>query len=130
MKPGLIPGIRKEKTITVKEEMVASFGGVKVHPALSTVTMVYYMEWVGREIILPYLEEHEEGIGAKIQVVHHAPAPIGKEVTFVAEAVEVKKRQVICRIEAHHDRAVVGSAHFTQAILPKEEIKVRIQEMN
>lgn len=48
-------------SITVTEDMIAAFGGEMVHPVLSTVTMVYYMEWVGRKVILPFLEEGEEG---------------------------------------------------------------------
>ncbi|PTX63323.1 putative thioesterase [Melghirimyces profundicolus] len=110
-------------------EMTASFGGIEVHPTLSTVTMVYYMEWVGRNIILPFLEKGEEGVGGAITVKHRAPAPVGKQVTFTAEATEVKTNQVVCRVEARHDKAVVGEGTFVQAILLKQQIRDRIEEM-
>ncbi len=129
MKPGLHPGHREQITITVTEEMVASFGGKMVHPTLSTVTMVYYMEWAGRKVILPFLEEEEEGVGGQIAVKHCSPAPVGKKVTFTAEATEVKENKVVCRVWAEHDKAVVGEGTFTQVIAPKARIRERIEQM-
>ncbi|MEW9033370.1 MAG: thioesterase [Planifilum fimeticola] len=129
MKPGLRPGHRETMSITVTEDMIAAFGGEMVHPVLSTVTMVYYMEWVGRKVILPFLEEGEEGVGGSITVEHRSPAPIGKQVTFVAEATEVKPNKVVCRVVAEHDKAIVGEGTFTQVILPVEKIHRRIEQM-
>lgn len=129
MKPGLQPGRRETMSITVTEDMTASFGGEMVHPVLSTVMMVYYMEWVGRKVILPFLEEGEEGVGGSISVEHRSPAPIGKRVTFTAEALEVKPNKVVCRVTAEHDKAVVGEGTFTQVILPVERIHERIEQM-
>jgi fluoroacetyl-CoA thioesterase len=129
MKPGLTPGYQEKITMTVSKQMLASCGGEMVHPTLSTVTMVYYMEWVGRKLILPYLEEWEEGVGASISVKHRAPAPIGKQVTFVATATKVKRNTVVCEVVAKHDRAVIGEAEFVQVILPKEKIQANIERM-
>lgn len=129
MKPGLRPGHKETMTITVTEEMAASFGGEMIHPTLSTVTMVYYMEWVGRKVILPFLEKHEEGVGAAIEVKHRAPAPIGKTVTFIAETVEVRSNKVVCRVTAEHDKALVGEGTFIQAILSRQQIRERLEAM-
>ncbi len=129
MKPGLVPGYEERMTITVTQDMVASFGGKMIHPTLSTVTMVYYMEWVGRKVILPFLEEKEEGVGASINVRHRAPAPVGKKVHFIARVTEVTPNKVVCTVIAEHDRAIVGEAEFTQVILPKERIQKNIEQM-
>jgi predicted thioesterase len=129
MKPGLHPGYRETMTVTVTDDMVAQFGGKMVHPVLSTVSMVYFMEWVGRKVILPFLEEHEEGVGASINVKHRAPAPVGKEVTFVATVKEVMPNKVVCDVIAEHDRAIVGESEFTQVILSKERIRENIERM-
>lgn len=129
MKPGLVPGYEESMTMTVSEEMVAAFEGEMVHPTLSTVTMVYYMEWVGRKVILPFLEEGEEGVGASINVKHRAPAPVGKTVTFVARVTEVTPHKVVCAVTAEHDRAIVGEGEFTQILLPKERIQENIERM-
>lgn len=129
MKPGIVPGCVETVEVTVTEEMCPSFAGETVHPTMSTVSMVYYMEWVGRKIILPYLEDDEEGIGASICVKHAAPAPVGKQVRFFAEATEVSHRRVVCRVWAEHDRACVGEGTFTQVISPRHKILERIHAM-
>lgn len=129
MKPGLKPGHREQMQVTVTGEMTASFGGKEVHPTLSTVAMIYYMEWVGRQVILPFLEEGEEGVGSEISIQHRAPAPVGKEVTFTAEVIEVKPPKVVCRVRAEHDKSLVGAGTFVQAILSKQGILERIRQM-
>ncbi|MGF7088171.1 putative thioesterase [Kroppenstedtia sanguinis] len=129
MKPGLKPGHRKQMQVTVTDEMTASFGGNQVHPTLSTVSMIYYMEWVGRQVILPFLEPGEEGVGSEISIQHRAPAPVGKEVTFTAEAIEVKPSKVVCSVRGEHDKSLVGAGTFVQAILPKQGILERIRQM-
>lgn len=129
MKEGLNPGYQASLTIQVTEDMAAGFGGQVVHPVLSTVSMVYYMEWAGRKVILPFLEEHEEGVGASINVKHRSPAPIGKTVTFVATAKEITPKKVVCEVIAKHDKAIVGEAEFTQVILPKERMIENIERM-
>lgn len=130
MKPGLEPGYQETMTVVVKEDMVASFGGQMVHPVLSTVSMVYYMEWTGRKVILPFLEDDEEGVGASIDIRHLAPAPVGKTVSFVATVKVVTPQKVVCDVIAEHDRAIVGEGEFVQVIVPKEKLKANIERMN
>lgn len=130
MKPGLIVGYEETMEIVVTSGMVASFGGEIIHPVLSTVSMIYYMEWVGRKVILPFLEESEEGIGASISIHHRAPAPIGKKVGFCAVVTEVISEKVVCRVKAEHQQSVVGEGEFVQVILSKERIQNRIREMS
>ncbi|MFC4075879.1 thioesterase family protein [Salinithrix halophila] len=130
MKARLQVGHRERLEVTVTREMTASFGGVEVHPVLSTVSMVYHMEWAGRKVILPFLEPGEEGVGGAISVEHRAPAPVGKVVTFTAEAIEVTSRKVLCRVWCEHDKALVGEGTFLQAILPSGAIRRRIEAMS
>ena len=129
MKPGIAKGHTAKVSVTVTEEMCPAFAGEAVHPTMSTVSMVYYMEWAGRQVILPFLEEHEEGIGASICIRHSAPAPVGKLVTFYAEATDVSEHKVVCKVWAEHDRACVGEGTFTQVISPKQKIMERIHAM-
>lgn len=129
MKPGLEPGYRESISIVITEEMAAAFAGQMVHPVLSTVHMVYYMEWVSRQVILPFLEEGEEGMGTTIQIRHKAPAPIGKQVTFTATVTERTASRVVCQVRAEHDRSVVGEGEFVQVILPLEKIQANIARM-
>ena len=83
-------------TATVTPEMFAQFEGDIVHPAYSTVSMVYHMEWAARQIILPYLEDHEEGIGGGVSARHLNPTPAGSEISVTATLRAVKGKAVIC----------------------------------
>jgi fluoroacetyl-CoA thioesterase len=129
MKPGLRVGHVEMVEMTVTDDMCPAFMGQVVHRTMSTVTMVYYMEWVARLTILPYLEEGEEGIGGGVSVQHLAPAPVGKTVQFFAEVTEVADRRVVCRVWAEHDKARVGEGEVVQFILPKARIDERIAAM-
>ena len=129
MKTGLARGRLETVRITVTEDMCPSFAGATVHPTLSTVSMVYHMEWAGRRVILPFLEDCEEGIGASICIDHLAPAPVGKQVTFYAQAEDVSPHKVVCRVWAEHDKARIGEGTFTQVITRKERILQRIHDM-
>ncbi|MCY0888608.1 MAG: thioesterase family protein [Alicyclobacillaceae bacterium] len=130
MKPGLEPGYREQLEMEVTVEMCPQFDGETVHQTMSTVSMIYHMEWVARKVILPFLEDGEEGIGAELNVRHSAPAPVGKKVTFIAEVTHNDGSLVICDVRAVHDKAVVGAGSFTQAILPRQKIVDRIEAMS
>ncbi|USG65644.1 thioesterase [Brevibacillus ruminantium] len=129
MKSGLVPGSAAEFTVTVTDEMFPAFDGEVVHRVMSTVSMIYYMEKVGRYVILPYLEEHEEGSGFAINIKHVGPAVAGQEVTFRAVCTEVTEKRVVCEVTAQTTRHTVGLGTFTQAIFNKQEMRQRFQDL-
>ena len=55
MKDSIETGIMQTLEVTVTEEMFAQFHGEVVHPVYSTASMVYHMECVSRDLLLPYL---------------------------------------------------------------------------
>ncbi|MFC0522722.1 thioesterase family protein [Pontibacillus salicampi] len=127
MKEGVYVGQTATITSIVTEEMVAQFEGQIVHEAYSTVSMVYHMEWAARNIILPYLEEGEEGIGASVTVKHMAPTGVGTNIEVTATVTELKKHLVITSVEARNEIGIIGKGEVTQAILPKESITEKIE---
>ena len=126
MKPGLAPGQTATVEIVVDATMFAAFEGQVVHPVYGTAAMIAHMELAGRRIILPYLEPHEEGVGYEIHVRHLAPTIAGMRVTARATLTDVRGNRVICRIEAHNDRGIIGEGTFTQVILTRKELEERI----
>jgi fluoroacetyl-CoA thioesterase len=122
MKPGMKVGQTAVVEAIVTPEMFAQFEGKVVHPAYSTVFMVYHMEWASRKIILPYLEEHEEGIGGAVTVKHIAPTPEGETVTVTATLTELRDNVVITKVEARNKERVIGVGEVKQVILPKQKI--------
>ncbi|HEX6923330.1 MAG TPA: thioesterase [Bacillales bacterium] len=127
MKPGMEVGQKATITANVTPEMYAQFEGNVVHPAYSTVSMVYHMEWAARQIILPYLEEHEEGIGGAVSAKHLAPTSAGETVEVTAMLTELKGRAVITAVEVRNSKGIAGEGEVTQFILPKEQIAGKLQ---
>jgi fluoroacetyl-CoA thioesterase len=127
MKPGMKVGETAVVQAVVTPDMFAQFEGKVVHPAYSTVSMVYHMEWASRKIILPYLEEDEEGIGAAVSVKHIAPTTEGSTVTVTATLTEFRDNVVMTKVEAKNEAQLIGVGEVKQVILSKEKIKQLFQ---
>lgn len=128
MKKGLKVGSTETMTITVTSDMVAQFEGRVVHPAYSTVSLVYHMEWASRKLILPFLESHEEGIGAAVQVKHIAPSAVGSVITVTATVTELRDNIVISAVDVKNQLGMIGKGEVKQVILPKKVIKEKLAE--
>jgi fluoroacetyl-CoA thioesterase len=128
MKQGMVVGREETIEIIVTEDMFASFEGVVVHPVYSTVAMTYHMEWVSRKIILPFLEEREEGMGAAVQLKHVAASTLGSTVTLTATLVELRANVVITKVTAKNHLGLIGTGEVRQVILPKETIAQKLIE--
>lgn len=126
MKDTLQIGLSKTMTITVTEEMFAQFGGELVHPTYSTVAMVYHMEWVSRDLLLPYLEAHERGIGAEVSLKHIAPTGLNSVVHVTATVKEISSKKVVMEVVAENERGIIGKADFTQGVLPAHLLEKKL----
>jgi fluoroacetyl-CoA thioesterase len=123
VKPGLTEGAAASVQLKVGQEMFAQFGGEVVHPLFSTASMVYYMEWASRKIILPFLEESEEGMGKAVSVRHLAPAAEGSLLNITAEVIRLDQNLIFTSVKAFNGNALMGEGEVTQAILPRSKIK-------
>ncbi|WP_442593564.1 thioesterase family protein [Neobacillus sp. D3-1R] len=131
MKPGLEIGQTATIQTKVTPDMFAQFDGKVVHPAYSTVSMIYHMEWASREIILPFLEEHEEGMGGAVSAKHISPSIAGDELTITAELIRYDANIVITEVSVFQDTNLVGIGEVKQVILPKQKIAEMLkQQMN
>lgn len=126
MKSGMEIGRTETIEIQVTKDMFASFEGTVVHPVYSTVAMVYHMEWVSRKIILPFLEEHEEGMGGAVQLKHINPSPLHSKVTLTATLMEYENQQVLTKVEARNEHGLIGKGEVKQVILAKEMINRKL----
>lgn len=122
MKQGMDIGRQETIEVKVTEDMFANFEGETVHPVYSTVAMVYHMEWVSRKIILPFLEDHEEGMGGAVTLKHVSPSPLGSNVTLTATLTSHEHAKVITDVKAYNEAGLIGKGEVTQIILPKRVI--------
>lgn len=128
MKNGLQVGDTAVVHTLVAPEMFAQFEGEVVHPAFSTVSLVYHMEWASRKIILPYLDDGEEGMGAAVTVKHIAPAAEGDLVTVTATVTELQSNAVMTKVIAQSEDRIIGAGEVKQVILPKREIDQKLRK--
>ncbi len=122
MKPGL-EGRSAELEVLVTAEMCPHFDGALVHPVYATWTMVNHMEVAGRKLIVPYLEEDEEAVGAHIRVDHRSPATIGSRVTVTAATESATPHRLTCRTVARVGDRIVGEGVFVQVVMPKSRLQ-------
>ncbi len=123
MKAGFSPGIVKEVTKVVTEDMCPSFDGDIVHHVYSTWSMVHHMELAARKVLVDYLDDDEEGIGAHVAVDHKSPAPIGTTVTIRAELIDVRRNRVLCRVTAWDGDRLLGEGEQLQIVLKKDRLR-------
>ncbi|MCA1056061.1 thioesterase [Rossellomorea aquimaris] len=131
MKSGLAEGHSVTIMTEVTPDMHAQFEGDVVHPVYSTVSMVYHMEWASRKIILPYLEEGEEGMGARVTVEHMAPARTGSSLEIKATVINYEGSIILTEVtvkDSKNDR-IIGKGEVKQVVLPKEKIRERIEKI-
>lgn len=128
MKSGLTVGHTIEIIIDVTPDMHASFEGEVVHPVYSTVQMVYHMEWASRQIILPFLEEEEEGMGAEVKVMHRSPARTGTRLSITATVTRMNEKGIWTEIMIRRKEtdSIVGEGEVRQVVLLKQTIAKRI----
>lgn len=97
----------------------------KLHPVYATYWLAKHFELVSRKLTLPYLEEHEEGIGFELSVRHLAPALPGTEVELEAQLLRVEGDRVYCRCTAIVMGELIGEGSTTQVIRPRSELERR-----
>jgi predicted thioesterase len=120
------PDATAEVRVVVDETMLAAFEGRVVHAVYGTAAMVAHLELAGRKIILPYLEEGEEGVGHAITVTHLAPTLPGMAVVARARFREQRGRQIVCDIAAFNEFEQIGEGSFTQVIVRRDALDARL----
>ncbi len=119
----LAVGQRYQFSIIVTEAMQAAFEETVVHALYGSAAMLTHMEWASRQLLLPALEEDEEGVGADMHIKHLAPAVIGATVTIEAiitglHPSTTKAQRLTTLCTAWEGDRCLGRGTIIQAILP------------
>ncbi len=126
----LEPGLVNEISITVAESDTARVsGGDTLPPVLSTPRMISYMERTAHQALLPYLTEGQTSVGTLVNIRHLAATPVGMQVRFRAELIEVDRRRMRFKVEAwdavekvgegEHERFIVDKGRFDERLAQK-----------
>lgn len=109
-------------------EMTATVGGAEIHPVYGTAALVSHVEEVCRQLLVPHLEEGEEGVGAHIDVMHRAPVPVGATVTLTATVQRVAPTQLICEVLVRDRTRLVARGSFEQRVVKLDEFRAEVDE--
>ena len=121
-------GYEAHLSVVVTEAMTVDFEELgRVHPVYATYWLCKHMEEAGRKIILPFLDDGEEGIGSAVSARHLAPAVAGERITILARHVATtgNRVHVSCGV-TNGAGELIGQGETEQAILPRERIAARI----
>ncbi len=125
MKSGFEPGIVREIEFVVTEDMCPAFDGVIVHRVYSTWSVAHHFELAARKVLVDFLEEHEEGIGAHLSIDHLAPCRVGCTVRVKAELKEViddRHRRVVCDVSAYEGNRLLARGKQVQVVMSKSHL--------
>lgn len=122
MSERLILGIKGEITETVTEEMTAvSVGSGTLH-VFGTPAVAALMEKTAYTSIIDRLEPGTNSVGARTEMDHLAPTPVGSKVTCFTELVNIDGRTLTFSFSVRdnageiskgtHTRVVVDTARF------------------
>ncbi len=128
---GEIPvGAAFTRAFTVDQARVIDFMGPEIR-VYATPAMIHDIEVTCRDWLLSYLEEGEDSVGARVEIAHDRPTPLGMAVTHSVRVGAVAGRRVSFEIvvrdaieevaHARHDRVIVDKARLAAAVRRKGE---------
>jgi predicted thioesterase len=115
--------------VTVTEAMTVDFEQDdprlgRLHPVYATYWLTKHAELVSRKIILPFLDDGDEGIGHEVRIRHLASALPGMRVRLTARFVRQVGSRVVADVRAVSELGdVVGEGATTQVVLPREKLE-------
>ena len=123
-------GLVNEMTITVQESDTArSSGGETLPPVFSTPRVISYMERTAHFLLLKHVQPGQTSVGTTVNIRHLAATPVGMQVRFRAEVLEVDRRRVLFKIEAwdavekiaegEHERFIIDEGRFNEKLIEK-----------
>lgn len=127
MRPGPPRGQTATLEVTVGPTATAHVDGREIHPVYGTVALVADIERLCRSILEPHLEDGEEGVGAKLDVLHRAPVPVGETVHLTATVASVGPTGLTCEVLVRHGTTIVARGSFEQRIVLATAFQAEIE---
>lgn len=123
----LEPGITKEVHHKVDDARAISFMGDDLR-VYATPSIVNDLEYACRDLILEHLEEGKDSVGARVEIDHLKPTPMGMSVRHVVTVEEAEGRSVTCRVEVYDEVEKVAVARHRRFIVDIERLKKAVAQ--
>ena len=129
----LTPEIGHQETleVLVTPEMTVRFAELgELHPVYATYELARHFEEVGRKLLLPFLEEGEDGVGTALGVEHLRSALPGMRVRLTATVQRVEGRRLSVTVEAVSELGdLVARGHTEQYITQASRLQAGFDEL-
>ncbi|MBQ9180222.1 MAG: thioesterase family protein [Firmicutes bacterium] len=113
-------GTKGAREITVTEDMCASKAGKGLPPVLSTPNLISNMEGTCLDSVMPFLEEGQATVGAKVDITHMAATPVGMKVFFESELLEAEGAKLVFSVTARDEVETVGKGTHVRFIIDQQ----------
>jgi len=123
------PGLKAEWSITIQESDTARFSaGEGFPPVLSTPRLIGYLERTAHQALLPHLKEHQGSVGTCVNIRHLAATPVGMQVRFSAELMEVDGRRLRFKVEAWDEVEKIAEGEHERFLIDLNRFNERLAE--
>jgi fluoroacetyl-CoA thioesterase len=122
----LQPGQSLELEFEVLPEHSAAHVGSGSVQVLSTPSMIAFMEIASLKLIDTHLPEGHSSVGARVDVRHLAPSPVGCTVRVRAEITTLDGRLVELSVDAWEGEKQIGTGRHQRAVVDSERFLKKI----
>ena len=126
----LAPGLRREDTFTVQNEHTAEHLGSGDLRVLATPSMILFMEMTARKLLAAHLPPGYSSVGARVDVRHLAPSPVGAAIRTVAEITEVDGNKITFFIEAWDGEIQIGGGAHWRVVIDEARFMERVSQQS
>ncbi len=131
------PGITAERFYTVLHEATAAAlaardgaEGMALPPVWSTPDMIARMEMVAANLAAAHLDAARMTVGARNEISHFAPTPVGAQVRVTAELADVDGRKLTFKVAAYDEREKVGEGIHVRYVVERSKFDQKLLEKN
>lgn len=119
-------GMKIKKEFKVNENQSALSMGSGDLLVLATPCLLAFVENTCKELVAPELEEGSSTVGISVSMTHDAPTKIGDTVVVEAELVEINKRILTFKVEAHDSKNTITKATHTRCVINVERFMNKV----
>jgi predicted thioesterase len=122
------PGLKAKKSLIVTENYAASVVGSGGLDVFSTPAMIGFMEMTSLSAVQPLLPDGWSTVGTEVNIKPLAATPLGMEVNFEAELLEVNGRALKFKVEAFDAAGKIGEGTHDRFIIENKRFMSKVRE--
>ena len=120
------PGLAEENSLEVEEKHTAAHIGSGSLRVLATPVMIGFMEALSHRLLAARQPEGFSSVGARVDVRHLAPTPLGCTVRVRSEVLAVDGLKVTFRVQAWDETEAVGEGEHLRVVIDGERFLKRV----